>query len=267
MLMLMYSVSLLAGTVALNLWMNLWDRPWILPTPAAVDRSALRGLLSSGMGFFFLQIAGLIVFNSDNLVISHYLGAVDVVPYSVTWKVAGYASVLQTAIFPSLWPAYSEAYERGDYAWVRKAFWTGTRLSLGFVAAATVLLVLFGRPLIRWYIGAPAVPSETLLAAICLWTVISAGMDLQACFLAAINRVRLQGMLSVVAAALNLWLSICLVKRIGSLGVVLGTILSYAITLIAPQTWIVWRGLYHPPARNEGGEAAGRLETGVVHGS
>lgn len=267
MLMLMYSGSLMAGTLMLNVWVNLWDRPWLLPKPSAVDRVAIRSLLGSGMGFFMLQIAGLIVFNSDNLVISHYMGAANVVPYSVTWRLAGYASVLQAAIFPSLWPAYAEAYERGDYAWVRKAFWTGSRLALGAVAIAVLVLVLAGRHLIRWYVGPSAVPTEVLLCAICFWTLLSTGMDLEACFLAAINRVRLQGALSIVAAGLNLWLSIFLVKRIGSLGVVLGTILSYLVTLVVPQTWIVWRGLYHPP-KNPQHEGSGiAAPPGVIHGT
>jgi O-antigen/teichoic acid export membrane protein len=265
MLMLMYSATLMAGTLILNLWVNLWDRPWLFPKPGAVDRTIIRSLLGSGLGFFLLQIAGLIVFNSDNLVISHYMGAVDVVPYSVTWKLAGYASVLQAAIFPSLWPTYSEAYERGDYAWVRKAFWNAARLALGAVAIAVVGLVIFGRSLIGWYVGQAAVPSEILLMAICLWTLISTGMDLEACFLAAINRVRLQGTLSIVAAGLNLWLSILLVKRIGSLGVVLGTIISYVVTLIVPQTWIVWRGLYYPPKHT--GHHSVTAPTEVSHGA
>ncbi|HEY4011333.1 MAG TPA: oligosaccharide flippase family protein [Acidobacteriaceae bacterium] len=249
MLMLVYSAALMSGTLILNGWVNLWNRPWLFPAPTAVQPEVLRSLLGSGVGFFLLQIAGLIVYNSDNLVISHYLGAANVVPYSVTWKLAGYASVLQTAIFPSLWPAYAEAYERGDYTWVRKTFWRGTRLAMGAVAAAVTVLVLVGRPLIRWYIGPAAVPDEILLITICAWTLMSTGMDLQACFLAAINRVRMQGVLSIVAAGLNLWLSIVLLKRIGSLGVVLGTIISYVVTLVVPQTWIVWRGLYHPPHR------------------
>lgn len=267
MLMLVYSVALMTGTVILNLWVNLWDRPWIVPKPTAIDGGAIRGLLSSGMGFFLLQIAGLIVYNSDNLVISHYMGAADVVPYSVTWKIAGYAAILQASIFPSLWPAYAEAYERGDYLWVRKAFWTGTRLAMGTVALAITVLILFGRPLIGWYAGSVAVPSEILLVAICGWTLMCTGMDLEACFLAAINRVRLQGALSILAAALNLALSIYLVKRIGSLGVILGTIISYAVTLVGPQSWIVWRGLYHPPQRKFHKPASIAQAPEIVHGA
>jgi O-antigen/teichoic acid export membrane protein len=247
MLMLLYSATLMSGTLALNLWMNLWHRPWIFPKPTVIDRTVIRGLISTGFGFFLLQLAGMVVVNSDNLVITHYLGAADVVPYSVTWKLAGYATVLQTAIFPSLWPAYAEAYARGDYTWVRKTFWRAAYAGMGTVTLAVTAFALFGRTIIRWYVGPAAVPTEILLVAICIWIVISTGMDLEACFLAAINRVRLQGALSIVAAVLNLGLSIYFVKRIGPLGVILGTIISYAVTLIGPQTWIVWRGLYHPP--------------------
>ena len=251
MLMLMYSGALMCGTVVLNIWVSFVSRTYLRPGIASFDRAQVRDLLGHGVGFFLLAIAGMVVVNSDNLVIAHYLGAADVVPYSVTWKLAGYAAVLQTAIFPSLWPAYTEAYERGDYTWVRNTFWRAARFAMGLVIVACIALCLIGQPLIRFWAGPAAVPTEALLIAICFWTIFSTAMDLEACFLAAINRVRLQGALSIVAAALNLWLSILLVKRIGAIGAVLGTILSYTVTLVVPQTWIVYRGLYHPPNINE----------------
>ena len=58
----------------------------------------------------------MVVFSSDNLVVSHYLGAAEVTPYSVTWRLVGLAALLQSLIFPALWPAYAEAYARRDYA-------------------------------------------------------------------------------------------------------------------------------------------------------
>ncbi len=122
MLISIYSLSLLAGTAVLNVWVNLWDRRWIFPSPRHISRNAIGNLMGSGPGFFLLQIAALIVFNSDNIVITHYLGAAEVAPYSVTWRLAAFAVVLQNAVSPSLWPAYSEAYARGDLAWVRMTF-------------------------------------------------------------------------------------------------------------------------------------------------
>lgn len=251
MLMLVYSCSLLLGNVALNLWVTLWSRPWLIPSPRFIRRAVISDLMSSGMGFFVLQLAGIVVFNSDNLIITHYLGASDVTPYSVTWRLAGYAAVLQTAVLPSLWPAYSEAYARGDYDWVRRMFWNTVRIAMGAVTIAVLILAFFGQWLIRWYAGPAAVPTVWLLLAICSWTLLSAGMDLQACLLAAINRIKAQGILSVIAAALNVFLSIYLAKRLGSLGVILGTILSYVLIVVVPQTVIVWRALYRPPQTAE----------------
>ena len=53
------------------------------------------------------------------------------------------------------------------------------------------------------------------------------------------NRTREQALLSIVAAILNIVLSIALVRHIGALGVIGGTILSYLLVLVVPQSLIV----------------------------
>jgi O-antigen/teichoic acid export membrane protein len=249
-LMFVYSSTLLASTAALNLWVVFWDKRWLLPRPAIVSRMVVSELMQSGFAFFILQLAGLVVFNSDNIVITHYLGAAEVTPYSVAWRIGGYAAILQTAVFPSLWPAYSEAYVRGEYAWVRRTFWNVARLSMGSTAAAVLIMAFFGRSLIRWYVGPAAVPSQWLLLAMCFWTLLSTGMNVEACLLAAINRVKWQSILGVIAVVLNVAFSIYLVQRVGSVGVILGTILSYLLVVVVPQTVIVLRALYQPPTHS-----------------
>jgi hypothetical protein len=57
----------------------------------------------------------------------------------------------------------------------------------------------------------------------------------------------------VVAAAVNIVISIFLVQRIGSIGVVAGTAVSYILVVIIPQTMILWNALY-PPAAGVRGE-------------
>jgi hypothetical protein len=74
-------------------------------------------------------------------------------------------------------------------------------------------------------------------------------MTVESCLLAAVNRTREQGVLSIIAAALNLALSIVLVQRFGSVGVIAGTILSYLLVLVVPQSLIVREMLIKPPDR------------------
>jgi O-antigen/teichoic acid export membrane protein len=68
-------------------------------------------------------------------------------------------------------------------------------------------------------------------------------MNNSATILVAKGEIRLQAWCSILAAALNLWVSIFLVQRIGSLGVILGTILSYLLILVGPQSWMTWKVL------------------------
>jgi O-antigen/teichoic acid export membrane protein len=217
----------------------LWFKPWLKPRISLFQWACARGLLGSGAGFFLIQIAGAVVYSSDNVVLSHYLGAAQVTPYNVTWKLVGFATVAQGLLFPALWPAYAEAHVSGDYAWMRRMFKTTIRATLACNVAFAGVLVVAGQGLIRWWAGPSAVPSRGLLAAMGLWAAISGCMTTESCLLAAVNRTREQGVPSIVAAAVNLALSIFLVQRVGAVGVIGGTILSYLLVLVGPQTLLV----------------------------
>ncbi len=84
-------------------------------------------------------------------------------------------------------------------------------------------------------------PKFALLLAMGAWALISAFMSVESCLLAALNRTREQAFLSIVAAVVNISLSIVLVRHIGSLGVIGGTILSYVFVLVIPQSVLVGR--------------------------
>ncbi|HEY4933206.1 MAG TPA: lipopolysaccharide biosynthesis protein [Terriglobales bacterium] len=214
-------------------------KPWLRPRLALLDLPLARELLASGSVFFLIQISGAVVFSSDNLVVAHYLGVEQVTPYAVTWRLVALTAVLQSLFFPALWTAYAEAYARRDYAWMRQAFRITLRGCLVLNLTCAVLLIAAGKTVIRWWAGAAAVPSTALLTTMSLWAVISGFMTAESCLLAAVNRTREQGVLSMLAAAVNLGLSIVLVQRIGSVGVIAGTILSYMLVLVVPQSLIV----------------------------
>jgi O-antigen/teichoic acid export membrane protein len=218
-----------------------WHRSWLLPRPALIDSSTGRELLRSGSSFFLIQVAAVVVFSSDNIVVSHYLGAAEVTPYSVTWRLVGLAAVLQSLIFPALWPAYAEAYAKGDYGWIQRTFSMTMKGTVAVNLCCGAVLAVFGRQFIRVWAGPAAVPPIYLLLAMGAWALISGFMSAESCLLAALNRTREQAFLSIVAALVNIALSIVLVRHIGSVGVIGGTILSYLFVLVIPQSMIVGR--------------------------
>lgn len=229
----------------------LWQKPWLLPRLSCINLRSAKELLSSGSAFFLIQLSAVVVFSSDNVIVSHYLGPTEVTPYSITWRLAGVAAILQSLIFPALWPAYTEAYARGDIQWIRKTFATTMRWIVVLNLLCAGALILLGRDFIHIWAGAAAVPRFSLLCAMAVWIVVNGFMSVESCLLAALNRTRGQAMLSVCAAVMNIALSLVLVHHIGALGVIGGTILSYMAILVVPQSLIV-RNVWRRELRKEG---------------
>jgi O-antigen/teichoic acid export membrane protein len=231
-----YAGSIALGSLGCLLWVSFAHKPWLKPMPGRVRFDLVQPVLSSGGQFFLIQIAGLVVFNSDNIVISHFLSPAEVTPYNVTWRLITYANTLQILLNQVLWPAYTEAWTRGDMGWIRTTYGRVRWMTVGTLAVACIILIPFGRFIIRTWAGQDAMPSMPLLLLMCGWMAIFAVTTNQASLMGATNRVRRQAVSSVLAAIVNLVLSIYWVKRMGSFGALLGTVVSYIIFVLAVQT-------------------------------
>jgi len=250
------SMAFVGANLLCLIWIWFFHKPWLSPRLSRLKRSATRRMMQTGSEFFVLQIAGLVVFNSDNMVVTHYLGPAQVTSYSVAWRLVSYAAVAQTLLSPALWPAFSEAFARGDLQWVRSTFRRTMLLTMGTVLACCLIFAWSGRTIIRIWASSAAVPTQGLLLLMCGWILISTFMTNTATVLVAKGQTRLQAWCSLGAAVVNLTLSIYWVQRIGAPGVILGTIVSYLLVLVIPQTMLCYnllrerKGTLNGPAAN-----------------
>lgn len=251
-LMLTYCAASVVSNIAINVWMLTMRQRWLKPVPWRANRAHAHELFGQGMLFFILQLCGVVVFNSDNLIITHYVGPTELTPYSVAWRLASYASVLQQLIIPAAWPVLSEAYQSGDLEWVRSTYRNITHKSWLAVGSVALVIGLFGRLAVRIWAGDNAVPSAAILWSMALWSLVVCTTTNQALLLSSIGRLKLETTVAVLAAVANLLLSIYLVQRIGTIGVILGTITSFLVLMLGPQQWEVNRvlkGRYLPAAK------------------
>jgi O-antigen/teichoic acid export membrane protein len=235
MLVAAYAGAIVLGSAVCLLWVCFIHKPWLRPSPEKVRLHLLRNVLSTGGQFFLIQIAGLVVFNSDNLVISHFLSPSEVTPYSVTWRLVTYANAIQILSNQALWPAYAEAWARGDIAWMRSAYARLRWMTIGALIVACAVLIPFGRWIILIWAGRLSVPNMPLLLLMCVWMAIYAITANQACLVGATSRVGKLSISAVVAAAANLVLSMHWVRTMGTFGVLLGTVASYIIFILVVQ--------------------------------
>lgn len=230
-----YAGSTVFANAACLTWICFFYKPWMKPWPTRIDPNAIGRIFHTGIQFFAIQLAGLVVFNSDNLIIAHYLSPAQVTPYSVTWRLVGYLTAIQSLIIPSLWPAFSEAWSIGNMDWIRSTYRRLRWITVGALSIGSIGFLTFGRQVIRIWAGPSAVPSPWLLRLMCLWMILLAITANQACLMGATNRVKKQAISSGLAALVNLGLSIIWVRSFGLIGVLLATIVSYVVFILFVQ--------------------------------
>ena len=216
-----------------------WHEPDTAPALKSVSRSATIQIAHIGVLFFVLQIVVALTYTSDNIVIAQILGAKAVAAYAVPQRLFSIISTLLMMMLAPLWPAYGEALARGDHVWIRKTLIRSLLVAGCFSAAVSFVLVLFGSPIIRLWVGNSIAPSFLLLLGLGIWQVFQAGGNAVAMFLNGANVVRFQVVIATALAVLSILFKIILVRWIGLPGVAWATNLAYMITVILPLYFVL----------------------------
>lgn len=122
------------------------------PSPSFVDRHTVNELFGMGVKFFVLQISGMILFMSSNVVISNSFSPELVTPYQIAYRYFCVAMLLFNIICMPYWTATTDAYKRGDMAWIKRASRTLDRYLL-LMALVVALLMTVSRPVFALWIG------------------------------------------------------------------------------------------------------------------
>lgn len=223
-----YGVSMVGANVLLSGWFykgNLTLIPRI-----SLDFSHVRPLLGLGVQFFVIQIAVLVIFTTDKILIAQLLGPEFVTPYDVVFKLFGIITLAYGLITAPLWSSYTDAYHRGDYIWI-KGVLRKQLLIFGLVILTVMFLVLIARPAIALWIDGDLVVSMPLVVSMGLFVLISTWNNIYAYFLNGIGKVRLQLFSAVLAMLINIPLAIYFTRYValGVEGVVLATCASLAL--------------------------------------
>lgn len=222
--------------VAMAGWLFISHRPALRPGWSAASRDTAARLLRRGGVFFVVQIASLVLYSTDNIIIARLLGAGQVTPYSIAWSLLGLTQLLTNAAFPYLWAAYGEAVARGDGAWARRMLRRSIVVGTGVTALLLLPLTVFGEPIIRAWVGPEAVPSPALLWWMAAWYLMLTPAQAVAAFLNAAGKVGVQAWAGIVAAIANVALSAWLARSHGPAGVIAATVVSYLVFAAIPTS-------------------------------
>ncbi len=217
---------LLANTVLLALqlrelgWLALWRLPLRL--------APMRELLGVGAFFGVQQILTTVLFTLPTLVLSTTLGAAAVTPYNLIQRVFNLFAVVQNAFMLPLWPAYSKAKARGEFAGMRRTLRNSVRATLGLTLLPMVVAAPFVPALVEVWVGGEAVGvTPALVALLCVWNALVYLLQPFSFLLAGVSELRRITFYSALSAAAGAALMMLLVRPYGAPGVALGLILGF----------------------------------------
>ncbi len=215
------------------------SRPELRPMVSAFSSKTAKALMHVGLMYFILQTSLSVALQTDNLVIAQVLGSAFVAAYAVPARMFAMVGGILSLISTSMWPAYAEASARLEWAWIRKGFVRVLTATVGIAATACCVLIFAGNRILSLWVGRGMHASEGFLIALGIQTVILAYINPISVMLNGISRFRLQVILSIIMAAVNLCSSIFFVKRIGIVGAALGTIVATLTVQCIPLTFYV----------------------------
>ena len=128
------------------------------PSIKYFEFSEVKNITSLGFKFFFIQITAMILFATDNIIIARLFSTADVTVYNVIRKYYFNIWVIFSFISVPLWPAYTKAYARQDFVWIKRITKKILKISL-ILSGIILIMLLVYKPVIRiWLQGKIEVP-------------------------------------------------------------------------------------------------------------
>lgn len=129
-------------------------------------------LFKVGGVFFILQIACMVGWGMDSLLISSTMGVTAVAIYSITQRLFMFLSQPLGIINMPLWAAYADAKNTGDYQFIKKTLKKSLIITVLFGFIGWGILVYFSSYIIAYWSDDEIVVSTTFVILFGLWVLI-----------------------------------------------------------------------------------------------
>lgn len=116
------------------------------PSFKFIDFSLTRSIVGMGGQFFLIMMCMLVIFQFTNIIISRELGPESVTLYNVTYKLFNVVEMVSMIVLTPIWSAYTDAYTREDFAWMKRS---SVKLEkLGMLTIPALILLTLVSPLV-----------------------------------------------------------------------------------------------------------------------
>lgn len=236
-------VELAWSSLAVNLLGHLWAfastrrlLPGVAIGLAHVRRESLRMIASYGSWAMMGAVATNLAFQTDSLVITGFLGAALVTPFAFA---SGLVENVRALVHAAAWvlsPTASEMDTLGENDKLRRMLIAGSKYSVLVSWPVLIALIVFGSNLLHTWVGQKYAGASLLVTILAVPTMVALPQATAASVLFGISRHKGIVVLAMIAALLNLGLSVWWARWPGPMERLFGDALSPGLVGVAMGT-------------------------------
>jgi O-antigen/teichoic acid export membrane protein len=191
--------------------------------------SMARELLKYGSRNSVIAICGTVAFHADTLIIGLLLPVANVTHYAVANKLIGLVRMVATKPIDVLTPAYAHSHALKDNGRQFRLFTESVTLALALALPFVVAFCVFGDRIITLWMGPGHSASYPVLIALALVLALQLQGHANFTIMTATEQNALLMKVAVVAAPINVLLSLLCTHLFGLLGPALGSLITVAV--------------------------------------
>lgn len=175
--------------------------PDLCPHISMVSKSSMKSLATTGIKFFVLQIAGVVLFMSTNILISRFFSPELVTPYQIAYRYFMVLQLIFVIICAPYWTATTDAYKKNDFEWIKKSNKLLDKMMTSLFIIA-FFMVIFARPIYTIWIGDANAISLPMTVIVAVYVMILVASMRYSYILNGFGTLRLQLIMTIIAAVL-----------------------------------------------------------------
>jgi len=220
-----YGLALVTSNLVLS-FAFYYKMPDLLPVLSCFQKRKIKELLGLGAKLFIIQLAVLVIFTTDKMLITQIFGPESITPYDISYKLFDVVIILQFIIVSPLWSTFTEAYIKKDFIWIKNILKLMILILIPF-CFIIIFLIIFAQSIVNILIGGIIIP-PSLLYMVGVFNIILLWCNIYAYFLQSCSKLYLSLVVSIFSAIINIPLSILFAKtfNFGLAGIFMGTIVS-----------------------------------------
>ena len=197
------------------------------------DRTILKDIFTLGYKFFAVQLAYIILFSTDSVIIARLFSPTEVTSYFICFKYFSIKAIGFSVFAAPIWSSFSNAYALKEYRWIVKKMNNLFTLWL-LVLPIVILMVIFSQKIYFLWLGDSVKISIFMTLSFGVYALVGAWNSILATFLNSTSEMKLQFYVAIFGLIINIPLAIVLAKNLGmgSVGVAWSTIICQLIATV-----------------------------------